>query len=359
MADPDQLSALAGGLESWNAWRAAHPGATVDLSGADLRQLEFGLRPAVRRAGAEGLIPAGSSWSFIYNEIVGYDVMPLDLRGANLVGANLTGADLVMARCEGADFSGAVLDGADLHRADLRSARFADADLRHADVHAADISESVFLRTNVDDADFGYSSVYGVSVWNLSGIPRDETDLLITPVGEPRIRIDGLALAQIMHFLLQHEHARDLIDAVTHHLVLLLGNFKEDRKTVLDAVRQELRSIGFMPILFDFDGPSRKDTTGTIETLARLACFLTADLTDPSSVPHELATTVPFLRTTPVMLLRAKAATGYSMVADLTAYPWVLDVHQYESTATLIEELPELVGRAQALAARLQQKPET
>jgi hypothetical protein len=63
------------------------------------------------------------------------------------------------------------------------------------------------------------------------------------------------------------------------------------------------------------------------------------------------------LWTTPVLLLRAKAAGGYSMVADLTAYPWVLGVHQKESTATLMEELSEMMRRAEALAGRLQGKP--
>jgi hypothetical protein len=63
------------------------------------------------------------------------------------------------------------------------------------------------------------------------------------------------------------------------------------------------------------------------------------------------------LSTTPVLLLRAKAAGGYSMVADLTAYPWVLGVHQKESTATLMEELSEMMRRAEALAGRLQGKP--
>jgi hypothetical protein len=58
-----------------------------------------------------------------------------------------------------------------------------------------------------------------------------------------------------------------------------------------------------------------------------------------------------------VLLLRAKAAGGYSMVADLTAYPWVLGVHQKESTATLMEELSEMMRRAEALAGRLQGKP--
>ena len=52
-----------------------------------------------------------------------------------------------------------------------------------------------------------------------------------------------------------------------------------------------------------------------------MARFIVADLTDPSSIPHELATIVPFLRTTPVVLLRLEGSEGYSMVEDLaTAY---------------------------------------
>jgi hypothetical protein len=86
-----------------------------------------------------------------------------------------------------------------------------------------------------------------------------------------------------------------------------------------------------MPLIFDFEGPSSKDTTGTVETLARLSRFIVADLTEPSSIPHELATTVPFLRTTPVLLFRMKGATGYSMARDLQAYPWVVDIAEYET----------------------------
>jgi hypothetical protein len=36
----------------------------------------------------------------------------------------------------------------------------------------------------------------------------------------------------------------------------------------------------------------------------------------------------------------------------------VLGLHQKESTATLMEELPEMMRRAEALAGRLQGKPE-
>jgi uncharacterized protein YjbI with pentapeptide repeats len=343
LANTRQLSILDEGLEVWNAWRSEHPSESIDLSFADLRNMEFGLMPALRRADARGLIPKGASWPFIYNEIVGYDVMPLNLRAANLRGTKLDGADLIKAQCQGADFSNATLRAANLHRADLSSVKFFDADLSRADLRGANLSAAIFVRTNLDGTDLGYSDVYGISVWGSKGTPADETDLRVTPSGERDVRTDSLALAQLMYFLLREERARDLIDTVTQRLVLLLGNFKEERKAVLQAARSALRDMGFMPVIFDFEGPSSKDTTGTVETLARLSRFIVADLTDPSSIPHELATTVPFLRTTPVLLFRKKDAGGYSMASDLTAYPWVVGIKEYATSDLLVSQLRDFV----------------
>src|ERR1019366_1077700 len=76
-------------------------------------------------------------------------------------------------------------------------------------------------------------------------------------------------------------------------IFLILGRFTPERKVVLDAIRDELRKRDYLPVLFDFEKPASKDLTGTISTLANMARFVIADLTDPSSVPHELATLVP------------------------------------------------------------------
>ena len=346
MANAEQLAILAQDLEVWNRWRDDHPAEPIDLSAADLRNLPFGLKPALARAHERGVFEGGS-WSFIYNEIVGYDVMPLNLRGADLRNTKLDGADLIMADCEGADFSGASLRGANLHRADLQSARFVDTDLSGADLRAANLSQAVLIRTNVEGTDIGYADVFGVSVWGITGTPADETNLLVTAPGELALRTDGLALAQLVHFLMNYRNARSLIETVTSKLVLLLGNFKEERLAVLKAISSELRLLEFLPLIFDFERPSTKDTTGTVETLARMACFIVADLTDPSSIPHELATVVPFLRTTPVMLLRQKGTTGYSMVEDFArSYSWVIPVHEYETSEVLLAQMPDLVRHA-------------
>ncbi len=353
MANAEQLAILAQGLEVWNLWRDDHPGESIDLSGADLRNLAFGLKPALARAQERGVF-AGGSWSFIYNEIVGYDVMPLNLRDAALRSTKLDGADLIMANCQGTDFSGASLKGANLHRADLRSARFVDADLSGADLRAANLSQAVLIRTNVEATDLGYAEVFGVSVWSITGTPADETNLLVTAPGELALRTDGLALSQLVHFLINYRNARSLIETVTKKLVLLLGNFKEERMKVLQAIGSELRLLGFLPVIFDFERPSTKDTTGTVETLARMACFIVADLTDPSSIPHELASVVPSLRTTPVMLLREKGATGYSMVEDFVrSYGWVIPVYEYETSDGLLTQMPDLVRHAMDVAESL------
>src|SRR5262249_4489384 len=48
-------------------------------------------------------------------------------------------------------------------------------------------------------------------------------------------------------------------------------------------------------VLFDFDVPNTRDITETVSLLARMARFIIADLTDPSSLPKELEAVVPSL----------------------------------------------------------------
>ena len=113
-----------------------------------------------------------------------------------------------------------------------------------------------------------------------------------------------------------------------------------------------------MPVLFDFDKPASKDLTGTVETLARMTRFVIADLTDPSSIPHELATIVPFIRTTPVLPLKLVGSGGYNMFDDLQrAYSWVLDTYEYDDTGSLLSALPKVIAPANEMANRFRKTP--
>jgi hypothetical protein len=163
-----------------------------------------------------------------------------------------------------------------------------------------------------------------VSVWGIKVNERTEQqNLIITDTGEPVITVDDLKVAQFIHLLLNNQEIRDVIDTITSKAVLILGRFSEERKRVLDALREELRKHDYLPILFNFDVPENRDITETVSLLARMARFIIADLTDPSSIPKELEAIVPSLAV-PVQPLLEGLARPYAMFKDYWKYEWVL-----------------------------------
>jgi len=89
--------------------------------------------------------------------------------------------------------------------------------------------------------------------------------------------------------------------------------------------------------------------------LARMARFIVADLTDPSSTPKEEAI-VPGLAV-PVQPLLEGASRPYSMFKDYWKYDWVLPVYRYEGLEPLLATLAENViapaeGKVKALEER-------
>jgi hypothetical protein len=143
--------------------------------------------------------------------------------------------------------------------------------------------------------------------------------------------------------LLNKPKIRDIIDTVARKAVLILGRFTPERKAVLDALREALRTHGYVPILFDFDKPASRNVTETVRTLAHLSRFIVADLTDPSSVPYELAQVVPGLAV-PVQPILLTGKRAFSMFPDLsTTYHWVLPIHSYTDQDHLLATLKEAV----------------
>jgi hypothetical protein len=102
------------------------------------------------------------------------------------------------------------------------------------------------------------------------------------------ITVDNLEVAQFIYLLLHNEKIREVIDTITSKVVLILGRFTPERKAVLDAMREELRRRNYLPILFDFEKPARRDLTETVSTLAHMARFIIADITEAKSIPQEL-----------------------------------------------------------------------
>jgi hypothetical protein len=196
-----------------------------------------------------------------------------------------------------------------------------------------------------------------VSVW---GVKLDERtkqqNLLIEPPDEPAITVDNIEVAQFIYLLLHNQKIRDVIDTITSKVVLILGRFTVERKAVLDALREELRKRDYLPVLFDFDVPATRDITETVSLLARMARFIIADLTDPSSIPKELEAIVPALAV-PVQPLLEGSSRPYAMFKDYWKYEWVLPVYRYEGLEPLLLTLADkIIAPAEAKAKALQER---
>jgi uncharacterized protein YjbI with pentapeptide repeats len=266
------------------------------------------------------------------------------LSKANLVAAvlreaNLTGADLRRADLDGAYLVGAVLNGAHLNRADLSG-----ADLRRADLSGARLQLAALVSTHLEGADLRSCRIYGIAAWDLKvDQATKQADLIITPPNQPTITVDNLEVAQFVYLLLNNQRIRQVIDTITSKVVLILGRFTENRKAVLDALRDELRRRDYLPIVFDFDKPANLSLTETIKTLAGMARFVIADLTEAKSLPQELMAIVPTMTHLAVQPLLLAGTSEYAMFEFFRSYPWVLPIYEYASPTTLLDALAERV----------------
>jgi hypothetical protein len=212
------------------------------------------------------------------------------------------------------------------------------------------------LNADLTGADLTGCHVHGVSAWGLKLERTKQQNLVITPEDEPAITVDNIEVAQFIYLLLNNQNIKNAVDTITSKAVLILGRFTDERKAVLDALREELRKRDYLPLLFDFAVPATRDITDTVSLLARMARFIIADLTDPSSIPKELEAIVPHLAV-PVQPLIEGASRPYAMFTDYWKYDWVLPVYRYEGLEPLLATLADkVIAPAEAKVNALQER---
>jgi uncharacterized protein YjbI with pentapeptide repeats len=393
MANPEHLAIFEQGVPAWNAWRAANPEifpnledvktnnanlqgidlhngtmTGMNLHFADLRQANLAggyfVRAYLGYANLENvdlrganLTSAGLGWA----NLSGVDIRKARLESAGLDWANLTGArgqeailswaNLDRAKCSGIDLREASLYHAictdtDFSKADLRGADFSRSELRGADFRGANLSganltNANLVETNLEGADLTGCRVYGISAWNLNLKDAIQKDIVITPEAQHTIQVDRLEVAQFIYLLLNNAEIRYVIETVTSKVVLILGRFSPERKSVLDGLREALRQRNYLPVVFDFEKPASRDLTETVSTLAHLARFVIADITDARSIPQELMAIVPNLPSVPVQPLLLASQKEFAMFDDFRRYPWVLPMLLYENQEKLLGSLEQ------------------
>ena len=364
VADQEQLAVLKQGVDVWNKWREDNPKEHIELSGTDLPHLILhgaNLRGAnlrrtdltetdfcranlsranLSRANLMGanLIKA----NFIKAYLKGADFSGADLSGAYLRDADLSGANLREADLTKANLSNAVLSHADLTEADLRDVDLMYADLSGADLSGANLCAASLVGTNLTKSVLTDCKIFGISAWNLKLEGAEQSNLVITHNYEPTVTVDDLEVAQFIYLLLNNKKIRGVLDTIGKKGVLILGRFTPERKQVLDALRDKLRKLNFVPMMFDFEGAESKDFTETVMILAGMSRFIIADITDPKCSPLELQATVPDYKV-PFVPIIQEGEQPFAMLADLQDYPWMFDLLVYRDSDQLIGDIEEAI----------------
>ena len=345
----------------------------ADLSGANLRQADLsranlsGANLSTANLSGANLSTANlsganlSRGNLLEADLSGANLRQADLSRANLSGANLRRANLLAANLLEANLNEANLFEANFSRADLgetnlNGANLSGANFSSANLRGADLVRASLVRTVLTGADLTGCRIYGVSAWDLQLEGAKQQNLVITPEGEPTVTVDNIEVAQFIYLMLNNQKIRDVIDSLPSKVVLILGRFTDERKAILDAVREELRKHNYVPILFDFDVPATRAITETILLLARMARFIIADLTDPTSIPKELEYIVPDLAV-PVQPMLEGGSRAYAMFKDYWKFDWVLPVYRYEGLEALVTQLAEkVIAPAEAKIKALQER---
>jgi uncharacterized protein YjbI with pentapeptide repeats len=354
------LDLLKQGAEAWNQYRK-ESGAVPDLAGASL------------------------DWINLYHaDLSGANCKAASFVNASFNGVNLSGADLENAfgpesNFSGCNFENANLKGAKLMRSTLDASRFkgaqvnaetdlsmcnliitdlsglqaqgicmsfsqlSNANLSGADFSGADLSQVVLVGANVSATRFTGARIHGISAWDLQGRPADESGLIITRSNDATVTVDDLEVAQFVYLILNNQKIRDVIDTVTTKTVLILGRFSAERKQVLDAIREQLHKQNYVGIIFDFDPSEHRNLTETVSTLAHMARFVIADITQARSIGQELTHIIPQLPSVPIQPIVHQSDQEWAMFNDLKTGGTVLPTFRYRDMDEVLDKLQERI----------------
>jgi uncharacterized protein YjbI with pentapeptide repeats len=398
MANQYHCSILFQGVDVWNNWRMQNPDVlNPDLSEVQLLmgRLELGNFRGVNFSRSMlfkvSLNGANLEKANLSHCMLNYaDLANSNLTSANLMGADLHGADLRNTNIQAANFSNTDLSHTNFSRGDLGQATFtnanfrgaflpqckisrfnfsgydfyganlAGADLTDSDFSGADLSVSTMtdakltscnlsnakleyatmIRTNIEQCTLTGARIYGTSTWDLEGAPRDQSNLIITRPEHSTITVDDIDVGQFIYLLLNNKKIRNVIETITSKAVLILGRFTPERKKVLDLIRQELHAYNYVPILFDFEKPDSQFLLETVMTLAGLARFIIADVSDATMVREELRSIVEKYPSKPVQPI-VNGKEYVTLPEIIQGYKSVLQTFTYNHSDELITGLQE------------------
>lgn len=329
----EQIALLRDGTEKWNSWRKEHPNIAPSL-----RDVNF-----VAEFSGDGFydLPVFSNTDFS-----GTDFNMVSFRNCQFCdccfdGAKITFADLVDSYFESCTFRNVNMRVTAIGNAAFNNCIFENSDLSYCSAEKTSFKGSSFKNTKLEhmslvandfsDTQLFDCNVYGISSWDLNLENSSQKDLIITPDDKTIITVDNIELAQFLYLIINNDKLRNVIDTITSKVVLILGNFSEERKKILDEIREKLRTYDLIPVMFDFEKPNSRNLTETVKTLAVMSRFVIVDISSPRSTPHEIANFAISLPSVSVYPIIVDSEKEFGMFADYASYPWIKPITKYNN----------------------------
>lgn len=339
----DYIALLKSGADQWALERTSNPAFR-----AILRDVNF-----VAEFGGPGFydLPKFAGVDFSNSDMNMASLRNCTFFDCNFDDVHLTNTDLVDAYFVNCTFCRTYMRVSKMGNAKFEHCVFVDCDMSYCSAEETSFQGSTFTNTKMEHMSLVHSDfsdtklnecfLYGISSWDLNLENSVQKNLVITPNDVPSVTVDNIELAQFLYLMINNKRLRDVINTITSKVVLILGNFSPNRKASLDQIREHLKTQDVIPVIFDFEKPSTRNLTETVRTLASMSKYVIADLSDPRSVPHELANVAPHLpsvRFYPIILTGEKP---FGMFDDYRSYPWIRPIKEYtvDGVETVIEQI--------------------
>jgi hypothetical protein len=121
--------------------------------------------------------------------------------------------------------------------------------------------------------------------------------------------------------------------------VLVLGRFRHERKAVLEAILEELRQRGYLPISLDLESSRDFPVKETLSILIGMSRFVIADLSGSGDYRFELDAIGQSAFGPPVQPLLANSEFDTELLTNVLNYPQFLNPYAYSNEEELLDSL--------------------
>lgn len=266
--------------------------------------------------------------NFNHSDLTYVTIMNCQCKNALFINASLTQSILNGSDFLNTDFSNSKIVLSNLVDCNLQKTKFVNCYLNGSNISRSNLENSIIKET----------TIYGISAWDITLKDCVQENLIVTNhYHDSTLTVDDIEIANFIYLMSNNDKISKSLDSITTKIVLILGRFTPERLKILKYIKELLKKRNFVPVLFDFEKPAKKDLTETIGLIGRMSKFVIADLTDAKSIPQELSELIPNNPNLTIYPIVSIEHREYAMFEHWKHYPWVKETFKYKNELDLDE----------------------